>query len=81
MPAVTTTIEPDEFLGPCASTDLAKMANSGEADLTGVAKTLMHGAVAAKPGEPGLPWAPSEEDVRRAARPAASAAKPLASTH
>jgi hypothetical protein len=74
MPALTTTIGPDEFLGLCAITDLEKVANGGEADVTGVAKTLMHEAVSARLEELGLPWAPSEEDVRRAAQVARSAA-------
>ena len=73
MPALTTTIEPDEFLGLCAIADLEKMANGGEADVTGIAKTLMHGAVAAKLEELGLPWAPADEDVRRRAAEVARA--------
>jgi hypothetical protein len=75
MPGLTTTIEPDEFLGLCAITDLEKMANGGEADVTSIAKALMHGALSARLEELGLPWAPSEADVQRRA---AEVAQPAA---
>ncbi|HTT55260.1 MAG TPA: hypothetical protein VMH35_28045 [Streptosporangiaceae bacterium] len=65
MPALTTIIEPDEFLGLCAIADLEKEASGSQADVTRIARTLMHGAVSARLTELGLPWAPSADDVQR----------------
>ncbi len=64
MPALTTIIEPDEFLGLCAIADLEKAASGGQVNVTRIARTLMRGAVSARLEELGLPWAPSADDVQ-----------------
>jgi hypothetical protein len=70
MAAPTITIEPEELLGLTALAELER-AGGGEADVVSTAKTLMHGALAARLTERGLPWAPSPEAARERAAEAA----------
>ena len=65
MAVLTISIEPDEFLGLSALAELDDAANGGKDDVASTAKTLMHGALAAKLDELGLPWAPSPETVKK----------------
>jgi hypothetical protein len=73
MSTPTTTIEPDqllgldELLGLRAIVTLETAANGGEPDVMSAAQTLMHGALAAKLDELGLPWAPEPDEVRKRA--------------
>jgi hypothetical protein len=73
MAALTISIEPDELLGLSALAELDE-ADSGKDDVASTAKALMHGALAAKLDELGLPWAPSPETVRTHAAEAAEPA-------
>jgi hypothetical protein len=82
MAALTLTIEPDEFLGLSALVDLDRASNGGnagsgaDAEVVGLARTLMRGALADKLQDAGLPWpwAPSAEAVRQRAAEAAAPA-------
>jgi len=74
MAVLTIPIEPDEFLGLSALAGLDEAANGGKDDVASTAKTLMHGALAAKLDELGLPWAPSPEIVKKHAAEAAEPA-------
>ena len=71
MAALTISIEPDEFLGLSALAELDEAGNGGKDEVASTAKTLMHGALAAKLDELGLPWAPSPETVKKHAAEAA----------
>jgi hypothetical protein len=70
MAAPTITIEPEELLGLTALAELER-AGGGEADAASTAKALMHGALAARLTERGLPWAPSPQAARERAAEAA----------
>lgn len=77
MAVLTISIDADEFLGLSALAELDEAANGGRDDVAGTARTLIHGALAAKLDELGLPWAPSPGIVKKYKAEAAEPASGL----
>jgi hypothetical protein len=73
LAGVTISFEPDEVQGLTALADVAEATRGRKPDVTDVARTLLHDALAARLEEVGLPWAPSPDAVRKRV---AIAAKP-----
>lgn len=71
--AVVLSVGSEELRGLCALAELAAASSGERVDLEGTATALLHAAVESRLADARLPWAPSEEAVRKRA---AEAAKP-----